>query len=109
VNAHGTGTAANDVAEARAIERLLGSRVPVVSTKSYTGHTLGAGGATEAVLALLSIEHGFIPASLRASPVDPNVNVDIVTEPRRAKVERVMSNSFAFGGNNASVVLGRTA
>jgi 3-oxoacyl-[acyl-carrier-protein] synthase-1 len=109
VNAHGTGTAANDVAEARAIERLLGAKVPVVSTKSYTGHTLGAGGATEAVLALLSIEHGFIPASLRASPVDPNVKVDIVTEPRTATVERVMSNSFAFGGNNASVILGRTA
>jgi 3-oxoacyl-[acyl-carrier-protein] synthase-1 len=109
VNAHGTGTAANDVAEAKAIEALFGGKVPVVSTKSYTGHTLGAGGATEAVLALLSMEQGFLPASLRASPLDPNVHIDIVTERRTASISHVMSNSFAFGGNNASVILAREA
>ena len=70
VNAHGTGTRSNDTAEALAIAAVLGRDVPVVSTKSYTGHLLGAGGATEAIFAVASIEQQWIPANLRVAPVD---------------------------------------
>ena len=100
VNAHGTGTRLNDVAESAAIEALLGRDVPVVSTKSYTGHMLGAAGGTEAAFAVMAIEHGFVPASLRADPVDEAVAVRVVQERIDGPVRRVLSNSFAFGGNN---------
>ncbi len=106
VNAHGTGTVANDAVEASAILTALGSSVPVCSTKGYTGHLLGAAGATEAVFGIASIERGFIPASLGANPVDPAVKVNIVSEPVRRRVRSVLSNSFAFGGANVSLLLG---
>jgi 3-oxoacyl-[acyl-carrier-protein] synthase-1 len=106
VNAHGTGTAANDVIEAAAIQRVFGSDVPVASTKGYTGHLLGAAGLTEAVFAVLAIEHGLVPASLGADPVDPAVHVDVVRATRRLRVRHVLSNSFAFGGSNAAVLFG---
>jgi len=106
VNAHGTGTRLNDVAEAAAIESLFGREVPVVSTKGYTGHLLGAAGATEAAIAILALEEGWIPASLGADPVDPEIHVRIATERIHGRVDRVLSNSFAFGGNNVSVLLG---
>jgi len=106
VNAHGTGTPANDVVEARAVADLLGSSVPVVSTKGYTGHLLGAAGATEAVFALLAIERGFIPASLGAEPLDPGVPVRVVRQREEGRYRRVLSNSFGFGGSNVSLLLG---
>jgi 3-oxoacyl-[acyl-carrier-protein] synthase-1 len=106
VNAHGTGTPANDVVEAAAIGEVVGNRVPVASTKGYTGHLLGAAGATEAVLAIASITRGFIPRSLGASPVDPAIAVTIATETLRGPVRTVLSNSFAFGGANVSLLLG---
>ncbi len=106
VNAHGTGTRLNDVSEAAAIEALFGRAVPVVSTKSYTGHMLGAAGATEAAIAILAIQEGWIPASLRADPVDDRIAIDVVLERRAGSIGRVVSNSFAFGGNNVSVVIG---
>jgi 3-oxoacyl-[acyl-carrier-protein] synthase-1 len=108
VNAHGTGTPANDVAEARAIVEVLGTSVPVSSTKGYTGHLLGAAGATEAVFAALAIERGFIPASLGAEPLDPAVRANIAVRAQRAAIRTVLSNSFAFGGINVSVLLGAT-
>ena len=106
VNAHGTATPANDVAEANAIVGLLGTSVPVSSTKGYAGHLLGAAGATEAVFAALAIERGFIPASLGAAPLDPAIRANIAVGPQRAAVRHVLSNSFAFGGVNVSVLLG---
>lgn len=106
VNAHGTATVANDVVEAKAIREVLGTAVPVASTKGYTGHLLGAAGMTEAVFAAIALERGFIPASLGADPLDPAVELDVVREGRRARLRTVLSNSFAFGGSNASVLLG---
>jgi 3-oxoacyl-(acyl-carrier-protein) synthase len=76
-----------------------------VSTKSYTGHTLGAAGATEVVLSLLAIEEGWIPAALGATPIDERINLTIPTEGVDGHVHRVLSNSFAFGGNNISVIV----
>ena len=105
INAHGTGTALNDVAEATAIETLFGDRVPVVSTKGYTGHTLGAAGAIEFAFASYAIEEGWIPPSLEALPLDPKVNIRINTERQEGDFRRVLSNSFAFGGNNVSVLV----
>jgi 3-oxoacyl-[acyl-carrier-protein] synthase-1 len=106
VNAHGTGTRLNDVSEAAAIEALFGRDVPVVSTKSYTGHMLGAAGATEAAMALLATLEGWVPASLRAEPVDDKIHVCVRDERLEGRIRRVISNSFAFGGNNISVVIG---
>lgn len=109
VNAHGTGTQQNDAAEARAILDLLGPRVPVASTKGYTGHLLGAAGATEAVLALASILRGFVPASLGAEPVDPTLGISIAASRLARPCRTVLSSSLAFGGSNASVLLGAPA
>jgi len=106
VNAHGTGTPANDLPEARAISAVLGDLVPVASTKGYTGHLLGAAGATEAVLAALSIVHGFVPRSLGAEPVDPGVKIAVCRATAARPVRTVLSNSFAFGGSNVSLLLG---
>ncbi len=106
INAHGTGTRLNDVSECAAIEAIFGREVPVVSTKGYTGHMLGAAGATEAAMAILSIVEGWIPASLRADPVDEKIFVNVSQERVDGEVRRVVSNSFAFGGNNISVVIG---
>jgi 3-oxoacyl-(acyl-carrier-protein) synthase len=85
---------------------VLGPDVPVVSTKSYTGHLLGAAGGVEAVLTLLSITEGFLPASLRCHPVDPDIAAHISTTRRTGRIRRALSNSFAFGGSNVSVLLG---
>jgi len=109
VNAHGTGTTANDAIEAGAIVALFGRSVPVVSTKGYTGHLLGAAAATEAALALLSIECGFVPASLGAEPLDPSVSLYLCLARREGRYRRVLSNSFAFGGSNVSVLLGEAS
>ena len=105
INAHGTGTPHNDGAEANAISEIFGNEVPVVSTKGYTGHTLGAAGATEAVLASFALTDAWIPASLGASPVDERISIKIATERTEGSFRRVLSNSFAFGGNNVSVLL----
>ncbi len=105
VNAHGTGTQLNDVAEAKAISEVLGNDVPVVSTKGYTGHTLGAAGAIEFAFAATVIEEGWIPPSLGAAPVDPAVAINICTERTSGTFRRVLSNSFAFGGNNVSLLV----
>lgn len=105
VNAHGTGTALNDHMEAQVILDLCGPTVPVVSTKGYTGHLLGAAGATEVVFAIIALEQGWLPASLGALPLDPLVKACINTERREQSCRHVLSNSFAFGGSNAAVVL----
>jgi 3-oxoacyl-[acyl-carrier-protein] synthase-1 len=105
VNAHGTGTRLNDSAEAQAISGLLGNEVPVVSTKGYTGHMLGGAGAGEAAIALFSLLHGFVPASLGAEPIDAAIGVNVLRARSDGPIRRALSNSFAFGGNNISVLL----
>ncbi len=107
VNAHGTGTRLNDAMEARAIRAVLGASNPiVVSTKGYVGHTLGAAGATEAVFVLEALAAGWTPASAGADPVDPELMVDVATERRDVSLRLAISNSFAFGGSNVSLVFG---
>jgi len=106
VNAHGTATKLNDAAEALAIEALLGDRVPVSSTKGYTGHLLGGAGGTEMVFAIHAIRAGRMPATLGATPLDPEVRIQVIVEPEEGPVRRVLSNSFAFGGSNVSVLVG---
>lgn len=111
INAHGTGTPANDAMETRGIRRVFGEcadAIPVSSTKSMTGHTLGAAGAIEAVASALAIHHKFIPPTIHLETPDPACDLDYVADgPREADVGVVLSNSFAFGGNNTALVLGR--
>lgn len=109
VDAHGTGTVLNDAAEGRALRELFGDGVPIISTKGYTGHMLGAAGATEAVFSVLAIEQGFIPASLGAAPVDPDLGLWVPVQPLERRCRVVLSNSFAFGGSNISLAFGAMA
>jgi 3-oxoacyl-[acyl-carrier-protein] synthase-1 len=105
VNAHGTGTRLNDSAEAKAIGKVFGDEVPVVSTKGFTGHMLGGAGATEAAFAIMALTEGFLPPSLGADPIDEKITLNIPTRVTEGRFRRVISNSFAFGGNNVSVLL----
>lgn len=105
VNAHGTGTKYNDASESKAINALFGESVPVVSTKAYTGHTLGACGALEAIFAIAALREGWIPAAIGSEEVDPEVSLFLPQEVLRKEVRYVLSNAFAFGGNNCSVLL----
>lgn len=111
INAHGTGTQANDIAEAHAIRSVFGDhtdRVLVTSTKSMHGHTLGAAGAIEAVATLLALERGTVPPTVNCTAPDPECKLNVVTEhSRSAPFQLAVSNTFAFGGLNASLVLAR--
>ncbi|HEX3583720.1 MAG TPA: beta-ketoacyl-[acyl-carrier-protein] synthase family protein [Thermoanaerobaculia bacterium] len=109
VNAHGTGTLLNDSAESRAIHSALGASVPVSSSKSYFGHTLGASGALEAVISILALQEQLAPPTLRlnqaasdCSPLDYIPNT-----PRPMPMEHVLSNTFGFGGSNVSLLFRR--
>lgn len=106
INAHGTATKLNDAAEALAIGALFGDRVPVSSTKGYTGHLLGAAGATEIVFAIHAVVSGRLPATLGCDPLDPEVRIRVQREAATGRYRRVLSNSFAFGGSNVSVLIG---
>jgi 3-oxoacyl-[acyl-carrier-protein] synthase-1 len=106
INAHGTATKLNDEAEARAIEALFGDRVPVSSTKGYTGHLLGAAGGTEVVFAIHAVLAGRMPATLGCDPLDPEVRIQVQREAGEGRIRTVLSNSFAFGGSNVSVLIG---
>jgi 3-oxoacyl-[acyl-carrier-protein] synthase II len=110
VNAHGTGTPLNDPAECKAIHGALGAhaeRVAVSSIKGAVGHLMAASGAIEIAASLLAFERDLLPGTAGHRERDPECNVDVIAEPRRARVEHVLSNSFGFGGQNASVLLGR--
>jgi 3-oxoacyl-[acyl-carrier-protein] synthase-1 len=107
LNLHGTGTPSNDDSEARAVSAVLGSEVPASSTKGATGHTLGAAGALEAVICALALREGLMPAGVNTTAVDPALAVHYLCENRAARLERVMSNSFGFGGSNCCLILGR--
>ncbi|MEO5696986.1 MAG: beta-ketoacyl-[acyl-carrier-protein] synthase family protein [Burkholderiaceae bacterium] len=106
VNLHGTATPSNDAAEDRAVGAVFGTATPCSSTKGATGHTLGAAGGVEAAIALLALRHGLMPAGLNVRQRDPDLHLDYLVENRAAEVRRVLSNSFGFGGSNASLVLG---
>jgi 3-oxoacyl-[acyl-carrier-protein] synthase II len=106
INAHGTATIFNDATEGAAIAQLFGDRVPVSSTKSMMGHALGAAGAIEAVFAILALRGQFLPPNINYAQADPAWPLDIVANTaREARVRCVISNSFGFGGTNASLVL----
>jgi 3-oxoacyl-[acyl-carrier-protein] synthase I len=107
INFHGTGTPSNDAAEARAVAAVLGERVPGSSTKGATGHTLGAAGGLEAVICALALRHGLMPGGVNTRAVDPELRVSYLRDSRRARLGRVMSNSFGFGGSNCSLIFGR--
>jgi 3-oxoacyl-[acyl-carrier-protein] synthase II len=111
INAHGTGTPANDVTETRAIKAVFGDRaydIPISSTKSMIGHTLGAAGALEAAAVILALTEGFIPPTIHLEEPDPECDLDYTPKTSRPATPRTaLSNSFAFGGNNTSLILGR--
>ncbi|HOW57893.1 MAG TPA: beta-ketoacyl-[acyl-carrier-protein] synthase family protein [Smithellaceae bacterium] len=111
INAHGTATPVNDLTETKAIKEVFGKRaydIPVSSTKSMTAHTLGAAGALEAVISMLALRDGFIPPTINLHEPDCECDLDYVTEgARRADLRVVLSNSFAFGGNNTTVIFGK--
>ena len=106
INAHGTGTQLNDAAEAQAIAAVFGNEVPVSSTKGFTGHMLGAAGATELVFTILAIENGWLPANLGAEPVDPSIPIRINVRRTDRSCRTAMSTSFGFGGSNVAVIIG---
>ena len=110
INAHGTSTPAGDVTEVEAIRRVLGEDHPVIgSTKSMTGHSLGATGVHEAIYSLLMMQHGFIAPSINVTTLDPAIRPDEIATELREGVEHdsVLSNSFGFGGTNATLLFSR--
>jgi len=94
-----------------AVKKVFGERsrsIPMSSTKSMIGHTLGASGAIEVVTSIVAIQDGFLPPTINYEEADPNCNVDCVPNKARiARIDRVVSNSFGFGGTNCSLVIGR--
>jgi 3-oxoacyl-[acyl-carrier-protein] synthase-1 len=109
INVHGTGTPNNDLSEGKAIENVFGSSVPFFSsTKSFTGHTLGASGAIEAVLSVLAIEHNLIFPNLNFSKQMNELKITPVTRlTKNVEIKNVLSNSFGFGGNNTSLIFSK--
>lgn len=111
INAHGTSTPLNDKSETQAIKTVFGEqayKVPISSTKSMTGHLLGAAGAVEAVICVKTMEDNILPPTINYETFDPECDLDYIpNHARPAAVEHIMSNSFGFGGHNASIILSR--
>ncbi|MBX2902724.1 MAG: beta-ketoacyl-[acyl-carrier-protein] synthase family protein [Chitinophagales bacterium] len=108
INLHGTGTNNNDVSEGTAIQRIFKKVPPASSTKSFTGHTLGASGSVEAVYSLLAMEHGVVYPNLRfATPMKELNFTPVTTLLENADIKHVMSNSFGFGGNCSSLIFSK--
>ncbi|AYA39784.1 beta-ketoacyl-ACP synthase I [Xenorhabdus nematophila] len=107
INTHGTSTPIGDLKELEAIREVFGDDTPAISaTKAMTGHSLGAAGAHEAIYSLLMLEHGIIAPSINIEDLDEKaVGMNIITEPTKRELRTVMSNSFGFGGTNASLVM----
>jgi 3-oxoacyl-[acyl-carrier-protein] synthase-1 len=109
INLHGTATKSNDASEGKAVADIFGTGVPCSSTKGLTGHLLGAAGITEAIIAMMAAEHGFVPGSVNTQRLDPTITINYQIENGAGEINRVLSNSFGFGGSNCSLVLGRQA
>jgi nodulation protein E len=111
INAHGTGTATNDVTEVRAIRQVFGThaeKLAISSTKSMHGHALGAAGALESFATLMALREGVLPPTVSFTEADPECNLDIIPNiARQSQVEVALSNSFAFGGLNAVLAFRR--
>jgi 3-oxoacyl-(acyl-carrier-protein) synthase len=107
INTHGTATENNDEAESRAMVRIFGEPPAFASTKSYTGHTLGAAGAIEAVYSALALQHQEIYASLNFEQPIPGIGLRPVQAYRAYPLQQVMSNSFGFGGNCTSLIFSK--
>jgi 3-oxoacyl-[acyl-carrier-protein] synthase II len=111
INAHGTSTRLNDKSETSAVKTVFGEqayRVPISSTKSMTGHLLGASGSLEAVVCVKVLNENILPPTINYEHPDPDCDLDYVpNQPRKASPRHVMSNSFGFGGHNATLILSR--
>lgn len=108
ISAHGTGTKANDQTEGKAIKRIFkekASEIPISSIKSLLGHTMGAASAIEAVASTLAIYHSRLPVNQNLINLDPELDLNVVCQPQKARVQSVLSNSFAFGGNISTLIL----
>jgi 3-oxoacyl-[acyl-carrier-protein] synthase II len=108
INAHGTSTELNDKYETMAIKKVFGDRayeIPVSSSKSMLGHTIGAAGAIEGIITIMSINKGILPPTINLDSPDPELDLDYVPDPgREKKINVALSNSFGFGGHNATIV-----
>ena len=113
INAHGTSTELNDRYETLAIKRVFGDqayRIPVSSSKSMIGHTIGAAGAIEGIITILSLEHGILPPTINLDHPDPDLDLDYIPNRSREKsIHIALSNSFGFGGHNATLVFRKYA
>jgi 3-oxoacyl-[acyl-carrier-protein] synthase II len=111
VNAHGTSTPLGDLAETRAMKQIFGSharKLQISSTKSQLGHLLGASGGVELVISALALDTGVLPPTINLDNPDEECDLDYIPKvARESRVDRVMSNSFGFGGHNASLLIGR--
>ena len=111
INAHGTSTPLGDKAETAAVKSVFGDHaynLSVSSTKSQLGHSLGASGGIELVLSIKAVQNGLVPPTMNLENPDPDCDLDYTpNEPRQRKLNVVMSNSFGFGGHNASIIVGR--
>jgi len=106
IHLHGTATKANDQTEDKAVTTVFGSRTPCSSTKGWTGHTLGAAGGIESVLAILCLQHQFLPGTLNTKTVDPSFTSHLILENQERPIKKLLSNFFGFGGNNCSLLFG---
>ncbi len=107
INLHGTATPSNDAAEGNAVRTLFGTHTPASSTKGASGHTLGAAGGLEAVICAIALQDGLLPGSPGTREADPTIGIDYLCAPRSGALRHVLSNSFGFGGTNASLIFSR--
>jgi 3-oxoacyl-[acyl-carrier-protein] synthase II len=112
INAHGTSTPVGDASETRVIKLAVGEdvapNIPISSTKGATGHCLGAAGALEAIFSMFAVQRGILPPTINYDERDPSCDLDYIpNEPRKAEIDIAVSNSFGFGGHNASIVIRR--
>ena len=107
INLHGTATPSNDASEGKAVAAMFGATTPCSSTKGATGHTLGAAGGIEAVICALALQHGLLPGGVNTTQLDAALPLNYLLDNREQRIDRVLSNSFGFGGTNCSLVFGR--